>query len=134
MMLGTHDTATIWQLADTWCSSEIGFDWGQYLAGLLDPSPGNEARAVANSRDPGTLVNACFMAMLRSRARNISVFFADLFGMTGRYNRPGVVSDQNWSLRVPNDFEEHYERQLKQGRALDVAKCLLEARREVHSK
>jgi 4-alpha-glucanotransferase len=37
-------------------------------------------------------------------ARNVSIFFADLFGLKEIYNRPGVVSDENWVLSVPNEW------------------------------
>ena len=40
-----------------------------------------------------------------SRAENVSIFFADLFGYTDRFNVPGLVDDANWSLRLPADFD-----------------------------
>ena len=67
--------------------------------------------------------------MLASEARNVSVFFADLFGMTERYNRPGTTNAENWRLRVPADFEAQYEARRRSGNALDVPGCLAAAAR-----
>ena len=37
-------------------------------------------------------------------ARNVQIFWADLFGVREIYNRPGVVGPENWCLRVPERF------------------------------
>lgn len=120
IMLGTHDTPTIWSLAEQWCRDKSAVAWAGYLAKQLPAIAGaNEEIAEA----PGRLVNSLFAAMLKSRARNVVVFFPDLFGMTKRYNEPGVISERNWSLRVPTDFESRYAADIQHGRALDVAAC-----------
>lgn len=127
IMLGTHDTASIWQYADEWFRSGAAPQWGAYLASRLSSGErGAEIAATAASR-PGELVHALFAAMLASRARNVSVFFPDLFGMKERYNRPGVHSDDNWRLRIPNDFERIYEDRRTSGEALDISRCLATA-------
>jgi 4-alpha-glucanotransferase len=124
IMLGTHDTATIWHLAEQWCRGPQAAVWGRYLSGLLAPPPERDAAADASARNPGELVNACFTAMLASEARHVVVFFPDLFGMTARYNEPGLVSDSNWSLRVPTEFEKVYDERVRAGTALNVRTCI----------
>lgn len=124
IMLGTHDTAPIWQLAETWNGTPTAAVWGRYLAEFLAASDQRDELAREIAADPGRLINACFAAMLASRARNVVVFFPDLFGMTARYNEPGVVSERNWSLRVPTDFEAHYRQRCDRGAALDVPACV----------
>lgn len=120
IMLGTHDTPTIWSLAEQWCRDKSAVAWAGYLARQLPAIAGaNEEIAEA----PGRLVNSLFAAMLKSRSRNVVVFFPDLFGLTKRYNEPGVISERNWSLRVPTDFESRYAADIRHGRALDVAAC-----------
>jgi hypothetical protein len=127
-MLGTHDTPTIWQLARAWCSGSQGQRWGRYLADqLVDESP-REEFAAQLAGDPGQLIHSLFAAMLASGARQVVVFFPDLFGMTARYNEPGVVSDANWTLRIPADFERLYEERCRRGQALDLARCFELAR------
>lgn len=122
IMLGTHDTPPIWEVAKRWCCGPEGQAWGLYLAERLT-APNRSTFAAEVAGNHGRLVNACFAAMLASQARHVVVFFPDLFGMTARYNEPGVVSDANWSLRVPAGFEEFYEAQLKMGLALDLNFC-----------
>ena len=58
--------------------------------------------------------------LFASRAENVSVFFADLFGFTERFNVPGLVDDANWTLRLPHDFERLHAERLARGEALDV--------------
>ncbi|MBS0201552.1 MAG: 4-alpha-glucanotransferase [Planctomycetes bacterium] len=124
IMLGTHDTPPIWQLAEQWCQMGTSAAWGQYLADFLATPADRSTLAARIAASPGELINACFAAMLASRAQQVVVFFPDLFGMTGRYNEPGVISEANWSLRLPADFENLYANQLQQGQALNVQSCL----------
>lgn len=134
IMLGTHDTATIWELAERWCQGPEAARWGDYLSALhpmsaLDPSPQPSERGTQpRSGDPGTLVHEIFSTMLASRARQVMVFFPDLFGMVDRYNQPGLVSQSNWRLRVPAEFERLYETRCHSNTALDIAKCFQRAR------
>jgi 4-alpha-glucanotransferase len=127
IMLGTHDTPPIWRLADEWVRSGAAKNWGSYLAGLYPTESWRTALTGTVDASPGGFVNTLFTAMLASRARNVVVFFPDLFGMTERYNEPGLVSEANWSLRLPSDFEDVYARQLQGGRALDLARCFQRA-------
>lgn len=121
MMMGTHDTPTIWALSQEWCQGPEGQKWSQYLSALL----GSKPPIIANQ--PGELVHGLFTAMLASRARNVMLFFPDLMGMTDRYNQPGLVMESNWRLRLPGDFDQRYEVQCRQGTALDVKRCLRDA-------
>ena len=41
-----------------------------------------------------------------SKARNVQMFFTDYFQINDVYNRPGTSGDQNWSLRLPNNYQE----------------------------
>ena len=42
-----------------------------------------------------------------SKSKNVQLFFTDFFKIKETYNTPGTSGDQNWSLRLPNEFEEH---------------------------
>jgi 4-alpha-glucanotransferase len=128
IMLGTHDTPPIWSLAAQWCREGDGRAWGKYLAEKLVPPSRQAPLAREIAVDPSRLIHACFAAMLASAARNVVVFFPDLLGMTERYNIPGEVSRQNWSLRVPTDFESLFEDRRKRGAALDLQSCFEMAR------
>jgi 4-alpha-glucanotransferase len=124
VMLGTHDTASIWQLAENWCEGRTAADWARYLASLNAPEA-ERARFVSDcSSRPGELIHSLFAALLASRARHVLIFFPDLFGMTERYNRPGIVQEDNWTLRIPPDFEHRYIERRRCGKALDIRRCL----------
>lgn len=138
VMLGTHDTPTVWELAQKWSPSETSpsparsangeaDSWGAYLAERLAAPDDREAAARRFAASPGSLVNGLFAAMLASRARHVSVFFPDLLGMTERYNAPGTVSDTNWTLRIPADFAPQHAARCQRGAALDVAACMEQA-------
>jgi 4-alpha-glucanotransferase len=127
IMPGTHDTPPIWRLAHDWCAGSQGAVWGRYLAERLVPVAERPSLAARIAEHPGELVNACVTALLASRARNVAMFFPDLFGITQRYNEPGLVSDDNWSLRVPANFEEFLKERIEQGMALDLRSCFARA-------
>jgi 4-alpha-glucanotransferase len=48
------------------------------------------------------LLNALFVA----RSRYASVMITDLFGLEERFNVPGLLSDRNWSYRLPMTVAE----------------------------
>jgi 4-alpha-glucanotransferase len=98
-MVGNHDTPSIWRLARAWQGTEMGAKQAAYLAGRLG-LPGPEPLAA----DPVRLVHAKVADLFLGPARNVQIFFADLFGLEETYNMPGTVSPDNWTLRVPADF------------------------------
>lgn len=133
IMLGTHDTPPIWQLAQRWCRGSEGAAWGQYLARILVSEAEQSSVGTGIAESPSELVHSLFAAMLSSRARHVVVFFPDLFGMTERYNEPGIVNQANWSLRLPTNFEEIYERRCASGDALNVGHCFRRALEASHA-
>ena len=106
VMVGTHDTPSLWQVIDGWVRTALVPAWATYLALRLEPTPRKRAEfASALERDPRRLAAAMFADLFVGPARQVSVFFPDLFGMKETYNRPGIVDPANWSLRVPPDWE-----------------------------
>lgn len=124
IMVGNHDTAPIWALAKEWQGSEAGAVQARYLARRLCPEGDPAAVERELSADPRKLVHAKMADLFVSRARNVMVFFPDLLGIDEVYNRPGTVNDQNWTLRVPRDWDRRYEADAAEGRAVDLA-CVL---------
>lgn len=104
IMVGNHDTPTIWALVDQW-SPAVRLAQARYLAARLAPD-GADVDALARdlAADPRRLAHAKFADLFASPAAHVLVFFADLLGMTERYNLPGTVAAANWSLRVPADY------------------------------
>ncbi|MDI3289614.1 4-alpha-glucanotransferase [Polyangium sp. 15x6] len=120
IMMGTHDTPSMWELAATWRTEDKLAAQAAYLARRLG-APALETAAV---RDPGMLVAAKLADALASEARSAMLFFADLFGLRERYNVPGTISDDNWSLRVPEGWETGYFEARRRGEALDLRQAL----------
>jgi len=125
IMLGNHDTPPIWKLVDEWIRNGSSRDRAEDLSNRLVPRGTDREEWVrAHAGNGGALVHALFADLLISRARNIMVFFADLFGLEGQYNVPGTVNDANWCMRVPADYEEAYLRRLANDRALNIPYAL----------
>ncbi len=55
-----------------------------------------------------------------AKNENVQIFFTDFFGINEVYNRPGTSGDPNWTLRLPDHFEDFYERHLECGDALNL--------------
>jgi 4-alpha-glucanotransferase len=125
IMVGNHDTKPLWALADRWRQSGEARAQAEYLAWRLHPEEeGREDFARRLLAKPGMLVQAKFADLFASRAENVMVFFPDLLGMKETYNAPGTVSEENWSLRVPNDYRRGYAEKLENDEALNLPKAL----------
>jgi 4-alpha-glucanotransferase len=132
LMLGNHDTPPIWQLVRTWGATGRLAGQAAYLARRLAPQPSAVAALQQELlRSPERVALAKFADLFVSRGRNVVVFFTDLFGCTEDYNVPGTVHADNWSLRLPADFERLYHERVARGAALNIPAALalaLEAR------
>ncbi len=133
-MVGTHDNEPIAMWADSTVFSEAGYLNGKNLAEDLYPDATDEEReeiAVRISKDAKFLTQNKFVELFACKAENIQIFFTDLFGLYEVYNRPGTSGDSNWSLRIPDNYEEVYCNNLKEGKALNlpyILKLAIEAR------
>ena len=117
VMLGNHDTMPIFALIRGWPAATREA-WARHLAARL------ALRRPERLAAPGVLAAAMLAELFISRAENVSIFFADLFGFEDRFNVPGLVDAANWSLRLPPDFAELHRERLARGAALDIALAL----------
>jgi 4-alpha-glucanotransferase len=125
IMAGTHDTAPLSVVVDGWFSAGTANLRAAYLAERLVPAERDRsAFAEGLARDRGSLVRGMCADLFASPARHVLVFMSDLFGLADVYNRPGSVTEENWSLRVPNDFESAHRAHLASGTAMDVLGAL----------
>jgi 4-alpha-glucanotransferase len=114
VMLGNHDTMPIFGLIRAWPPAQREA-WARHLAARL---------ALARPErlaDTGFLAAAMLAELFISRAENVSIFFADLFGYEERFNVPGLVDPANWCLRLPPDFADLHRDRLARSAALDIA-------------
>ncbi len=119
-MLGNHDTPTIWSLARGY-AADVRAKWAAHLARRLSL---DEPRRLELAQNPGMMVHAMLAELFASRAENVSIFFADLFGYEERYNVPGEVGPHNWSLRLPADFASLYDERAARMAAIDLPLAL----------
>ncbi len=133
-MVGTHDNEPIAMWADATVNTEAGYLNGKNLAEDLWPDASNEQReeiAVKISKDAHFLTQTKLVELFACKAENIQIFFTDFLGLYDVYNRPGTSGDKNWSLRIPDNYEEVYSNNLNEGKALNlplILKLAIEAR------
>lgn len=128
IMLGNHDTRTIWTLAEEWVANGAARRQAEYLASrVLGPQEDRDAWVARTAADATALVQAKFAELFVGPAGNVMVFFLDLFGEHGWYNQPGTVNEENWSRRVPPDYRERYAERRARGAALDLPRALARA-------
>jgi hypothetical protein len=75
-------------------------------------------------RQPAFLAQAQLADLFAGPARNVMIFFSDLFGIREIYNRPGTVSEENWSLRLPRDYPSVYLERVAVDRAANLPLAL----------
>lgn len=124
IMVSTHDTRSIWQLVAEWSTDERARQ-ARHLVHILGGGDTLEARM----GDPRWLAHAKLAELFVSRAENVMIFFADLFGQSERYNRPGTIDGDNWSLRVPPDFADTFATDAEELRIIDLRRVLAMALR-----
>lgn len=133
-MVGTHDNEPIAMWANATVYTEAGYLNGKNLAEDLMPDATEEEReasAVRMSVDAQFLTQTKLVELFACKAENIQIFFTDFLGLYDVYNRPGTSGDGNWSLRIPDNYEEVYCNNLKEGKALNlplILKLAIEAR------
>ena len=107
-MVGTHDNNPI----ETWAESMINTHEGYLHAknlveDLFAEAENKDDIIVRLTQDKDYLTFVKLVEIFASKARNVQMFFTDYFQIKETYNTPGTSGDQNWSLRVPNEFKEH---------------------------
>jgi 4-alpha-glucanotransferase len=130
IMVGTHDTPPLAVVIDRWAETGALVARAAYLAERLTYDP--EARAALSASlaaDRRAFARAQFADLFASPARHVLVFMSDFFGMRELYNRPGIVSDDNWTLRLPPEFERLHASNVAAGTAMDVPAALAMALR-----
>ena len=129
-MIGNHDTEPLLAVVDRWQRAGALAARAEYLALRLEAVPSRRAAFASSlASDPRNVVQAMFAELFVGPSSNVLVFFADLFGERATYNTPGLVSDANWSMRVPRAFREVYAERVARGEALDVPGALAQAMR-----
>lgn len=118
IMAGNHDTPPLRLVVQKWLGTDEGAKRAAYLANrLVRASEKRDAFARTLETNELAMQEAMLADCFVGPAKRVIVFWADLFGEERIYNRPGVVHDENWTLRMPPDFERAYANAIEQGRA-----------------
>ena len=125
IMVSNHDTAPLRAVIASWRGQPEVARRAAYLAGRLR-RPADELE-----RDERALATAMIAELFLGPSRKVLLFWPDLFGLEEPFNQPGTVSDRNWSMRVPADFEVAHAHAVASGAAPHLGQAVawaLEAR------
>lgn len=106
-MVGTHDNNPIAIWAESMINTHEGYLHAKNLVEDLFADADNKDDLIVKlTQDKDYLTFIKLVEIFASKAKNIQIFFTDFFQIKETYNTPGTSGDQNWSLRLPNNFEE----------------------------
>ena len=106
-MVGTHDNNPIAVWAESMINTHEGYLHAKNLVEDLFADAENKDDIIVRlTQDKDYLTFVKLVEIFASKARNVQMFFTDYFQIKETYNTPGTSGDQNWSLRLPNDFAE----------------------------
>jgi len=126
-MVGTHDNEPIAMWADKMVNTHDAYLHAQNLVEDLLPKEREFQKDETIARltqDTNYLRKTKLYEIFASKAENIQIFFTDFFGIYDVYNKPGTSGDQNWSLRLPDNFEDFYFEQLKHDKGVNLPEIL----------
>ena len=107
-MVGTHDNNPIEMWAESMINTHEGYLHAKNLVEDLFAEAENKDDIIVRlTQDKDYLTFVKLVEIFASKAKNVQMFFTDFFKIKETYNTPGTSGDQNWSLRLPNEFEEH---------------------------
>ena len=106
-MVGTHDNNPIAMWAESMINTHEGYLHAKNLVeDLFSEADNKDDIIVRLTQDKEYLTFVKLTEIFASKARNIQMFFTDFFQINDVYNRPGTSGDQNWSLRLPNNYKD----------------------------
>lgn len=106
-MVGTHDNNPVEAWAESLINTHEGYLHARNLVEDLFAEADNKDDIIVRlTQDKDYLVFVKLTELFASKAKNVQIFFTDFFKINETYNTPGTSGDQNWSLRLPNNYEE----------------------------
>lgn len=121
VMVGTHDNQPISMWAEKFINTHEGYLHSKNLVEDVFSYVENKDDIIVKlTTDAKFLAQAKLIELFACEAENVQIFFTDFFGIKDYYNCPGTSGDKNWSLRLPNDFQEVYCENLKYNASLNL--------------
>lgn len=106
-MIGTHDNRPVSAWAKSLINTHEGYLHVKNLVDDLFQEADNKDEIIVRmTNDAKFLKETKLVELFACKAENLQIFFTDFFNMNETYNVPGTSGDKNWSLRLPNNFEE----------------------------
>lgn len=120
-MVGTHDNQPASMWADDLIHTHIGYLHAKNLVNDLYSYAENKDDIIVRlTNDADFLTQTKLLEIFASNSENLQIFFPDYFGIKEVYNVPGTSGDENWSLRLANNFEEIFCDNLKSQKSLNL--------------
>ena len=105
-MIGTHDNQPVIKWAKSLINTHEGYLHVKNLVEDLFKDEENKDEIIVKmTNDAEFLRETKLVELFACKAENIQIFFTDYFQMNDTYNTPGTSGDKNWSLRLPDNFE-----------------------------
>ena len=124
-MAGTHDNRPVSMWADDFINTHQGYLHAKNLVEDVYPDAQNKDDIIVRlTNDAKFLAQTKLTEIFACEAENIQIFFPDYFGIKDIYNCPGTSCGENWSLRLPNNFEEVFHNNLRSGIAFNLPLAL----------
>lgn len=106
-MVGTHDNKPVSEWAKSLVNTHEGYLHVKNLVeDLFQDEQNPDEIIVRMTKDKDFLKETKLVELFACKAENIQIFFTDFFDMSETYNTPGTSGDKNWSLRLPDNFEQ----------------------------
>lgn len=118
--LGTHDDLSLQEVA-----SKKRFEQAPILSKNLKIFSEDELK-----NNPTKFMRAKWAELFTARNNFFTAF--DAVGVEGRFNDQNGGNPQNWTLRLPENYEEAYHQNLTKGTALNTARALADAMEITH--
>ena len=106
-MVGTHDNKPVNEWAKSLINTHEGYLHVKNLVeDLFKDAVDKDEIIVKMTKDKDFLKETKLVELFACEAENIQIFFTDFFDISETYNTPGTSGDKNWSLRLPDNFEQ----------------------------
>lgn len=106
-MVGTHDNNPISKWAESMINTHEGYLHAKNLVEDLFAEAENKDDIIVKlTQDKEYLKFVKLTEIFASKAKNVQIFFTDFFNINETYNTPGTSGDNNWSLRLPNNYRD----------------------------
>jgi 4-alpha-glucanotransferase len=120
-MIGNHDTLPLARVLLRWAEQGELEARAGYLASRLEPNAAERGCFASYLlAAKGRFATAMVAELLVGPAENVLVFWPDVLGEREVYNTPGVVIEENWTMRVPRAFREVHRARVEAGEAPDL--------------